>query len=597
MHWYASSSLARQSQPDTDPDEPASKRMFKWLAKQFTAPEDDPESLGSELGLRNFIDGLPTTLPARTLEAIGEQFEHARSLEIPPDRLRHALKMLDERAQEPLAEVTQGLISDDRGREMSDPAWLALSRYSRNLYAGYRVCLEALTNDPQRETAHADAVLIACRSTAALARYKTLLRMRYRDVDAGYWDNLFGLVAWSASIGSTHTLVELYPRCGYQSSVERELLLALMLDAAPIPNLLPPQIAALELILRRFAGSYQFSDAPRETTPFVVEPGASPVVRRWVKGLKARPGMRFFGVSSAYAKLAGLHKELKQTRALPDWLGTVRIERAAYGTLLELLLSHWSVEPPQRRQRRDQADGEILVTHGVAQVRRMIAASEYAKAGGNLGYEDNTPYDHKLFGRVRFGSVDATMQQLAAASETAPETSPMETLRKFELEGDRQMTECWNISDVSASGLGAMAASHGGWGRVGMLVGYRRMDSLDWQMAVVRRLSRSAQGKLSIGMQTLGSSGICARIRIGAGDTGNAWVAVAGTTDVHHDAILVRTATDACVLLERGTFTGEMECMISFDRRWHAAKLLRVIEAGYDYERIEISLLVTPAQK
>jgi hypothetical protein len=124
-----------------------------------------------------------------------------------------------------------------------------------------------------------------------------------------------------------------------------------------------------------------------------------------------------------------------------------------------------------------------------------------------------------------------------------------------------------------------------------MLIGYRRMDSLDWQMAVVRRLSRSAQGRLSIGMQTLGEAGTCARIRIGAGDAGNAWVAVAGTTDVHHDAILVRSAAATFVLLERGTFTGELDCMISFDRRWHAARLLRVTETGYDYERVEITLL------
>jgi hypothetical protein len=565
--------------------------MFKWLAKQFTAPDQDPDSLGSDLGLRNFIAALPVTVPARTLEAIGEQFEHARSLEIPPDRLRHALKTLDERAQEPLGALADGLIGGERGRELSDPAWLALSRYYRNLYVGYRVCLDALNNDPQRENVHADAVLITCRSTAALARYKTLLRMRYRDVDAGYWENLFGLVAWTTSLGATHTLVELYPRCGFQSSVERELLLALMLDAAPIPNLLPPQIAALEILLRRFAGSYQFSDTPREGTPFVVEPGASPVVRRWIKGLKARPHARFFGAATAYGKIAGLQKEFRQSGTLPDWLGNVCIEPPSYGGLLELLLSHWSVEPPQRRQRRDRAEGEILITRGVAQVRRMIAASEYAKAGGRLNYEDNTPYDHKLFGRVRFGSVDATMETLARAAGPAPSVSPMETLQKFELEGDRQMTERWSISDVSASGLGATATAHGGWGRVGMLIGYRRMDSLDWQMAVVRRLSRSAQGRLSIGMQTLGEAGTCARIRIGAGDGGNAWVAVAGTTDVHHDAILVRSAAATFVLLERGTFTGELDCMISFDRRWHAARLLRVTETGYDYERVEITLL------
>jgi hypothetical protein len=43
--------------------------------------------------------------------------------------------------------------------------------------------------------------------------------------------------------------------------------------------------------------------------------------------------------------------------------------------------------------------------HGINQVRRMIAASEYVRAGGRLDYEESTPYDFKVFGRVRFGTV------------------------------------------------------------------------------------------------------------------------------------------------------------------------------------------------
>lgn len=562
--------------------------MFKWLAQQFTAPDEDPHSLGSEVGLSNFIDGLPTTVPSRTLEAIGEQFEQARTLDIAPERLRHALITLDERAQAPLQAVAQSLITDERGRELSDATWLALSRFHRNLYTGYRVCLDALNTDAERQSAHAQALLIACRSTAALARYKTLLRMRYRDVDAGYWDNLLGLTAWSAHIGAINTLVELYPGCGFQSSVERELLVALLFDAAPIPNLLPPQMAVLETVLRRYAGLYQFSEHFRDGTPFVVEPATPPVVKRWLKGLKPRPGLRFFGIGTAYPKIAALLKEFRASGELPDWLAGLPIEKTAYGALLDLVLSHWSVEPPQRRQRRDQAEGEMLITRGVAQVRRMVAASEYAKAGGQLSYENNTPYDHKLFGRVRFGSVDASLEQMAAAS--APSESPMETLQKFELEGDRQMTERWTITDISESGLGATASAHGGWGRVGMLIGYRRHDSLDWQMAIVRRLSRSQQGRLSVGMQTISARAVTARIRIGAGDTGNAWVAVAGTADVYHDAILLRGDAAPCVLLERGAFTGELDCMLSFEKRWHAATMLRVLESGYDYELVEIVL-------
>jgi hypothetical protein len=563
--------------------------MLKWLAKQFGTGADDPDSLGSERGLQNFIDSLPLTVPARTLEAIGEQFEKARSLELPPARLAQALKRLDERAQAPLAAVTLALFADELGRELSDASWMALTRFYRNLHVGYRVCLPRLsTTGATSAHERSDAVLLGCRAMAALGRYKTLLRMRYRDVEHTYWEQTLELASWAASIGGAHTLVELYPGGGYQSSVERELLIGLLFEVAPIPNLLPAQMAALDTLLRRFAANYQSSDAYRETTPFVLDASSTPVARRWLKGLKPRPGQRFFGVGGAYAQLAALAKQARTSSELPEWLAPVRLEPDAHCQLLDLLLSHWSTQPPQRRQRRNQAQGEILVTHGVAQVRRMLAASEYAKGGGQLSYEDNTPYDYKLFDKTRFGSVD----QSAAKPATAPTLSPLETLQKFELEGDRQMTERWNVSDVSTSGLGAVAVSHAGWARIGMLLGFRSADSLDWQLAVVRRLSRSPRGRLSVGLETIAGRTWCARIRIGAGDSGNTWVAVAGTSDIYHDAVLLLNGEEpATLLVEQGTFTVEIRCLLSFDKRWHPAKLERVIDNGYDYERIQISLL------
>lgn len=423
---------------------------------------------------------------------------------------------------------------------------------------------------------------------AALGRHKTLMRMRYRDVDLAHWEQTLELASWAAGIGAAHTLVELYPRGGYQSSVERELLIGLLFEVAPIPNLLPAQMAALDSLLRRFASNYQSSDSYRESTPFVLDASSMPVARRWLKGLKPRPGQRFFGVGGAYAQLAALAKQARGSSELPEWLAPVRLELEAYRHLLDLLLSHWSTQPPQRRQRRDQVQGDILATHGVAQVRRMLAASEYAKGGGQLSYEDNTPYDYKLFGKTRFGSVD----QSAGKAVTPSMLTPLETLQKFELEGDRQMTERWNVTDQSASGLGAVAPSHGGWARIGMLLGFRRTDSLDWQLAVVRRLSRSPQGRLSVGLQTIAGRTWCARIRIGAGDSGNAWVAVAGTSDIYYDAILLLNGEEpAMLLVQQGTFSGETHCLLSFDKRWHPAKLERVIDSGYDYESIRISLL------
>src|SRR5690606_20387076 len=58
--------------------------MFKWLASQFQRGDEDPDSLGSEKGLERFIAALPVTVPARTVEALGEPFETARALDLAP---------------------------------------------------------------------------------------------------------------------------------------------------------------------------------------------------------------------------------------------------------------------------------------------------------------------------------------------------------------------------------------------------------------------------------------------------------------------------------------------------------------------------------
>jgi hypothetical protein len=559
--------------------------MFKWLVQQFTQADDDPESLGSERGLRRFLAQLPTTIPARTVEALGEQFEKAPSLEIPPDRLQRALATIDERAQEPLTVVWGELFEDSVGRTISDTAWLTLARYYRNLHTGYRVCLDALPANPG-DTHRGSAVLIACRAMAALGRYKQLLRLRYRDVDARYWENLNNLVAWGEMHGSLDTLLELYPDGGYQSSLEREHLIALLFDVAPIGNFLPTQMAGLDLLLRRYASNYQFSDHYHDKAPFVVDRTRSQSAQRWLRGLTLRPGHRFFGIGGAYVQLAGLRKLADESGGVPAWLAVSKLDRAGYQDLLDLLLSHWSVEPPQRRDPRERGEGEVMVTHGVAQVRRMVAASEFAKSGGQLNYQENTPYDYQLFARIKFGTV---AEQQAAKGER-PQT-PMEILQKFELEGDRQMTERWALFDVSITGLGTTAHAHGGWARVGMLVGFRQLHSLDWQTGVIRRLSRSLQGKLSIGVQTIHGGAWCARLRFDKdAEHGNPWVAT-GTDGAEHDAILLRGADSDSVLVEPGLFAGAAECELSFDKRWHRVRLEHSTERGFDYERVEIAFV------
>jgi len=566
--------------------------MFKWLAQQFTREEEDTESLGSAKGIQFFIDSLPVAQPARTVEAIGDPFEHARGLGLEPAKLHRALLRLDERAQAPLESLWRALFQDTSGRAVSETGWLTLARYYRNVYGGYWYCLEdlpgrAAVSDEERS----DAILMACRAMHALAKHKLLLRLRYRDVDAAVWGSINALAAWAHAFGATGTQLELYPDSGVQTSVERELLIALLFEVGPIANLLPPQMPALDVVLRRFASHYVLTGAYRETAPFAHEPGRNQPPQRWLKGLTPRPSLQFFGIGAAYPQLANLRKAAHAAKDVPDWIGVTGCDAEGYKALLDLLVAHWSVEPPQRRQRRDRGEGEILATRDFGQVRRMIAASEYAKTGGQLGYQENSPYDVTMFKKLRFGTVE---EGATADGKDARPLTPMEILQKFELEGDRQMTERWTVTDVSEGGMGAVASAHAGWARVGMLIGLRRPDSLDWQLAVLRRLSRTAQGKLSIGLQTIPGTTHCARVRFGTGNEANPWVQVAGGGDAYHDAIMMRAQTPS-LLLPLGVFGPVRECMLSSEKRWQAIRLESSLERGLDFERVAFDFV--PAVK
>lgn len=562
--------------------------MVRWLAKHFTGAEDGRDSLGTDAGLERFVAGLPLTAPAATVAAVSAQFERASALELDPGKLRRALKRLDEHAQGPLDALGIKLFEDRVGRQLSDPVWLAMVRYCRNVHSGYRLCLGALSSRKNQSDAERDdAVLIACRAMAALVRHKTLLRMRYRDVDLKFWEETMELAAWCGNRGCNHTLFELYPNSRYHTTFEREYLIALVFEAAPLANLNPSQMIALETILRRFAASFLFWGQYSDSTPYVIDLGGDTIAKRWVKGMNPRPGMRFFGLADAYSQLVALSNQARGSRHVPEWIVGARLDLESYRQLLDLLVSHWSANPPRRQHRRDQLQGELRVVHGIGRMRRMIAASEYVQAGGRLDYEEATPYDFRLFGRLRFGTVTEAATKDAAAAQ---DLLASQTLQKFEFEGDGQLTESWTIVDVSDSGMGAVANAHGGWARIGMLVAVRRGQGLEWQLAIVRRLSRSLTGRLSIGMTTVFGTPCCAQIRIPK-DGLDQWVPLADSTDVRHDVILLRHGKSTSLFLEPGIFTGEMQCKISFARRWRTVTLERSLGVGYDFEQVGVSIL------
>ncbi|MFN0317336.1 MAG: hypothetical protein ACKVQA_20120 [Burkholderiales bacterium] len=562
--------------------------MLNWLAKPPSKPAESLDSLDSEKGLKAFWARLPSTDCVRALEAVSEPFEKSASLNMRPDRLRHVLKQLDERAQEIAGAVWARLFEAKDPNTISDTAWLVLVRYYRNVHTGYRVCLDAL---PARESLssadRADAILLASRAMSALGTHKALLRLRHRDPEPQYWVQLNNLAAWMAPFGKTQKLIELYTGSAYHSNADREYLIALIFDVAPVANMLPNQIAALDLILRQFSEHYYFSANFGAETPFTVDRVRAQAPQRWLKGLALRPGQIFFGLGAAYSQLTTLLKDARASGQVPSWLAVSRADTGQYCQLLELLLAHWSVDPPKRRLRRESRDGELLVAHGIDRVRRMIAAGEFAKAGKQLNYEDYKVLTRKIAGTIDFDTYEARVPVVAEGSKLL---SPMEVLQRLEI--DQQVAERWTIADISENGIGAVANAHGGWALAGMLVGYRRMDSLDWKVGVISRLTRSAKGKLSFGLETFAGKVRAARVSFGEPDPTDTWISTGSGSKGMHNAILLDSGGSTTLLLALDVFSIAGEYKVSYDQRWRKVRLDRILKRGYDYEEIEVS---TPA--
>ena len=229
--------------------------MFSWLAGQFRSVETAEESLGSTKSIRALIEELKTAPPDRAVRTLGERFEDIPRQLLGAPESRRAVTRLDEYAQVPLAELWESLLTDSRGQSVSEAVWHTLTNYYQKVHRGYWYCLgkysESESLSAQDQT---DATIIASRAMTALGRYMLLLRMCYLNTPRSVWSHINSLIGWVERRGIGSALVEQYPGTGIETTIERELLVTLLIEVAPTANLLPAQMHALDRLLTTLRG-------------------------------------------------------------------------------------------------------------------------------------------------------------------------------------------------------------------------------------------------------------------------------------------------------------------------------------------------------
>ena len=476
-----------------------------WLSQLTSGIDDRSHPLGTESGLKEFHQTLPASQPGLAVSQICDALDQAREAKVSAPAFQRALAALDEAAQPALAELRHTMFHDPRGDRISEVSQRALAAYARHMAGLYLYALDLLQAPLEGDDAISRGALNSLRAMRCAMEIKKLGRIAYQAPDLELWRLIHRIHARAGELKvqrvQTPVLAQAYAGNPERVSVQHEYVAGLLFETAPLGGLLPTQIECLDLLVRRYAPVLLWSEKPAPEVPFHIDLERPAAPQRWLPGLAARASMRFLGPGGIGADLESLAEKARAAGQLPEWAVPSECDLEGYLALLRMLREHWSTSPPQRRHRRTPTGNELLLVHGLLQARRMVAASEYARSGAQIPKAVDPVLAKKQFDKIRFGSVnpDKTTTGKLQKKEFIP---PKQMLEKLELAGDKEMMQRSSVADTSDSGIGVSIPLRATWARLGVLVGYRFSDSLDWQIAIVRRISRAAD-HLSVGLERL----------------------------------------------------------------------------------------------
>ena len=561
-----------------------------WLSK-IKGGDDDRHPLASERGIKEFLQGLPESQPAISLDQGFDALESMPAAKLEAPLMLRALRAVDEHLQHAVAEQWHTLFRDTRGDQVSDMSLGALNQYYQRAALAYAAALDALPREAAKDVQEHAAVL-ACRGMSALVHRKKLLHVGYRTPDTALWETINRIYARARGLGVLRNRVAVYGGAGEQTSAANEHLLGLMFEVAPLGNLMPTQMQCLDALLRQLAAGFVSGEQHSAASPFYVELAKAAPPQRWLEGLKARGALLFFGLGAAYAKIQALAEQAAVASEVPDWAVPSDCDLEGYRKLLAMCIEHWSEKPPQRRHKRLAGGDEIVVVHSFTQTRRMVAASEFAKTAAERGFtgfqsDGDKLRDAKYFNRMRFGSVNPDRTQTGKLKKEAL-LPPKKLLEKIELEGDRQLMQRWKVADMSDSGIGAVPPSTASWAKLGVLLGYRLPDSMDWLVAVIRRLGRTSDNKLSVGLERVNGEALSVRVLPIRNAERATWENLPIGGEGTEEAILI-TGPANLLLLPPARYAVGQHYLIWASSERYPVQLTAVYPAGKDYQLVAFS--------
>lgn len=418
--------------------------MLGWLSKQ-------EHPLVNLKKARTLIAALPADDPFKALEEMSEWLESLlREKELRLDTRLDAYKLLDEASQLLLYKLRREYFAAISTNHIQEKRlWEAIYRFQKTIADAYISTIEGFrAGEKGINAVMKELPLLCCRAVHAMEIEFKWSQLHHGSLEGSVWKTLFRTIQFAELQGITRTEVTLYPGTPYKCSVEQLFLTILMLWSSAPDNLLPLQFEIAERITVHFSRHFMLK-SPKEQPDFALTHSVDLAAGFGPMRINAsKPAniltSRFFSPAKAWPLLRELAGEVSKGNMPSEiHLGGIYPTDIVLPVLRHLEM-HWSPTPPSRESERVNKSIPLTAVRSFAAAMAVLA-------------ERNAD------------------------------------------------TETWESTNISQGGYDALLPKDSPeWVKIGLLFILRSENKPDWELAIVRRLSRNPEKKWHVGIQKLG---------------------------------------------------------------------------------------------
>ncbi|MBV9360632.1 MAG: hypothetical protein JO292_04510 [Betaproteobacteria bacterium] len=307
-----------------------------------------------------------------------------------------------------------------------------------------------------------------------LGRRLALAHMLHLPVTGAIWEKIHRRHRLAEEANVARVAQPVFEHNRYPTSVRQEYVRNLLLELAAPDSMTGREVELAFRITGRMAPAARLDNTRSDSTVFAVIPAGDglPMLARQVESGLASSAF-FLDTTLCLPKLrAGLERDMDRPKDEADTLFSGEYTIGERYAMLNRLISHWGMDPPQRRSRRVMMASRARVISGFSNIANVLPAFDQ-------GVAEKKSIDLQI-------KIDDTSQALSRAK-----------LRAAQRVGPA------HVIDASNGGLGiALRPQDAKWAAMGVLVGVLIEPGKDWVVGVVRRLF-SLDEELRIGIQVL----------------------------------------------------------------------------------------------